>query len=288
MSEQAAQRFEMSDDVVVDAPASAVLDYVSNPQSWPEWMPATHEILSDDRPLLAGETFSEQWATRKGEVGLAWRVTERVEATRWVAETETSFTGPIVAAYEIDALGPNRCRYTRRIVNPARPSAPTDAMVERMKAEAALCLSNIKERVELRHGANDESDPALVSSAGFPNPPSLQSRFIDPEQMKWEPSDFAGIDTKVLWSDAESGRSTILFRLAPGAVVPAHEHVDVEQTWVLSGTFEDHEGTALAGHYIWRPGGSRHEARSVDGAVILSMFSAPNRFDAGSRFYTEG
>ncbi len=125
-----------------------------------------------------------------------------------------------------------------------------------------------------------------VSSAGYPNPPELQSRFVDPGDMEWQPSDFPGIETKVLWADADTGRSTILFKLAPGAVVPAHEHVDVEQTWVLSGTFEDHEGKALAGHYIWRPGGNRHEARSVDGAVILSMFSAPNRFYAGSRFNT--
>ncbi|MEZ5225873.1 MAG: cupin domain-containing protein [Acidimicrobiales bacterium] len=126
-----------------------------------------------------------------------------------------------------------------------------------------------------------------ISSANYPNPPELRSRYIDPEQMAWQPSDFPGIETKVLWADAATGRSTILFKLAPGAVVPPHEHADVEQTWVLSGTFEDHEGTALPGHYIWRPGGNRHEARSVDGAVILSMFAAPNRFDAGSRFYTD-
>lgn len=130
---------------------------------------------------------------------------------------------------------------------------------------------------------NDET----VSSAGYPNPPELRSRYIDPESMEWEPSQFEGIETKILWADADTGRSTILFKLAPGAVVPAHEHVDVEQTWVISGSFEDHEGRAVAGQYIWRPGGNRHEARSVDGAVILGMFSAPNRFDAGSTFYTD-
>jgi anti-sigma factor ChrR (cupin superfamily) len=126
-----------------------------------------------------------------------------------------------------------------------------------------------------------------TSSAEVPNPPHLRSQYVDPEEMDWQPSAFEGIETKVLWSDPESGRSTILFKLAPGAVVPPHEHADVEQTWVISGTFEDHEGVALPGHYIWRPGGSRHSARSVDGAVILSMFSAPNRFDAGTRFYTD-
>lgn len=140
--------FELATSIEIEAPAGAVLDYVSNPQSWPQWMPATHEIRSDDRPILAGETFAERWATRQGEVGLAWRVTERVEAVRWVAETETPFTGPIVCRYEVEALGEGRCRYTRRIVNPARPKAPTQEMVDRMRAEADVCLANIKRNVE--------------------------------------------------------------------------------------------------------------------------------------------
>lgn len=120
------------------------------------------------------------------------------------------------------------------------------------------------------------------------NPPELQSRYIDPDVMEWAPSDFPGIDTKVLWSEPETGRSTILFKLAPGAVVPSHTHVDVEQTWVLSGTFEDDEGHAVAGHYIWRPAGNRHEARSPTGALILSMFAKPNSFDDNTGFYTDG
>ena len=37
--------FEMAHDVLIDAPAQLVLDYVSNPQSWKEWcrpMPPRH------------------------------------------------------------------------------------------------------------------------------------------------------------------------------------------------------------------------------------------------------
>ena len=119
------------------------------------------------------------------------------------------------------------------------------------------------------------------------NPPELRSLYVDPNTMEWSASEFVGIEHKVLWSDPQSGRSTILFKLDPGAVVPAHEHMDIEQTWVISGTFEDHEGKALPGHYIWRPAGNRHEARSVDGAVILGFFLKPNKFDRGSKFDTE-
>jgi anti-sigma factor ChrR (cupin superfamily) len=36
--------------------------------------------------------------------------------------------------------------------------------------------------------------------------------------------------------------STILFRMAPGAEVPLHEHTDIEQTYVMEGYLEDAEG----------------------------------------------
>ena len=32
------------------------------------------------------------------------------------------------------------------------------------------------------------------------------------------------------------------------------------------------------GNYVWRPAGSRHDAHSPDGAVVLSFFLKPNKF----------
>jgi anti-sigma factor ChrR (cupin superfamily) len=71
---------------------------------------------------------------------------------------------------------------------------------------------------------------------------------------------------------------TALVRFAPGAVLPDHEHVELEQTWVLEGALEDDEGVVTAGNYVWRPAGSRHDARAPKGCVTLSFFLKPNRF----------
>ena len=141
--------FERSHDILIDASPADVLNYVSNPQSWCEWMPATHAIDSPDRALRLGEEFFEKWHTRQGEVQLDWKVTERIEAGSWVAETHTEFTGPIVARYSVEPT-PDGTRYTRTIVNPSRPKAPTDEMVARMDDEALVCLQNIKAQVERR------------------------------------------------------------------------------------------------------------------------------------------
>ena len=41
--------FERSHNIVIDAPAKAVFDYVTNPQSWPEWLAASHHIDSENQ-----------------------------------------------------------------------------------------------------------------------------------------------------------------------------------------------------------------------------------------------
>ena len=50
--------------------------------------------------------------------------------------------------------------------------------------------------------------------------------------MPWESTKFPGISIKVLYSD-DSGITTALFKLEPVAVVPLHEHVALEQTYVI-------------------------------------------------------
>ena len=74
------------------------------------------------------------------------------------------------------------------------------------------------------------------------------------------------------------GPLTALFRWQPGSVLARHEHVEVEQTWVLSGSIVDEEGEALEGQYVWRPKGNRHTASSPHGALVLSFFLKPNKF----------
>ena len=78
------------------------------------------------------------------------------------------------------------------------------------------------------------------------NTPALASRYLDVPNMPWEPTKFAGIRIKVLYSD-DRGMTTALFKLDPGAVVPLHEHTALEQTFVLEGTLEDHEGVCGPG-----------------------------------------
>lgn len=109
----------------------------------------------------------------------------------------------------------------------------------------------------------------------------LASRYVNVDELPWKPTPTPGIDMKILLDVPETGLLTALFRWAPGTSLPLHEHVEIEQTYVLSGSIVDDEGEVREGNYVWRPKGNRHIARSPDGALVLSFFLKPNQFLEG-------
>jgi uncharacterized protein YndB with AHSA1/START domain len=141
--------FQRSHDIMIETPPSAVYDYVCNPNSWPEWLAASHHIDGEDRPLLRGETFREQWHIKRGEVRLAWTVTESDPPSAWTVEAETDFIGKIVVRYTFEAVA-GGTKYTRTLRNPDRPLKPSPEQIARMDEEAMIGLQNIKRNVERR------------------------------------------------------------------------------------------------------------------------------------------
>ncbi len=111
----------------------------------------------------------------------------------------------------------------------------------------------------------------------------LRSHHLRPEEMPWQKTRFAGCEVKPLLVDAKSGLVTVLFKMAPGAVLPDHEHVLIEQTYVLEGSLADKDGPDAGvevgpGEFIWRPAGSRHTAWAPKGGTFIAMFQIPNKF----------
>jgi len=109
------------------------------------------------------------------------------------------------------------------------------------------------------------------------------SHLVKPQDMEWKPTRFAGCEIKTLLMDPKTGLMTALMRFAPGAVLPDHEHVNIEQTFVLEGRLVDKEGpaegmAAAKGEFIWREPGSRHSAWCPEGGLMLAIFQVPNKF----------
>jgi anti-sigma factor ChrR (cupin superfamily) len=111
----------------------------------------------------------------------------------------------------------------------------------------------------------------------------LRAHVVRPGQMPWDKMRFPGCETKTLLFGAKSGLATVLIKMAPGATLPDHEHVLIEQTYVLDGSLVDKEGPDAGleigpGEFVWRPAGSRHVAWCPKGGTMIAIFQVPNKF----------
>ena len=116
-----------------------------------------------------------------------------------------------------------------------------------------------------------------------PQTADQHSHIVRPAEMEWQKTRFPGCEVKTLLFDKESGLVTALMKFAPGAVLPDHEHVKIEQTLVLEGKLVDKEGPDAGlevgpGEFVWRPAGSRHVACCPEGGLMLAIFQVPNKF----------
>jgi ChrR Cupin-like domain len=113
------------------------------------------------------------------------------------------------------------------------------------------------------------------------------SVYIKPQEMDWRPSQFEGVDIKVLYENKELGEMTCLLRWAPATTLPFHKHPELEQSWVLEGSFSDHDGICRAGEYVYRQAGSMHETYSAEGCTIIAIYRKPNIFRNSAAFDAE-
>ena len=113
------------------------------------------------------------------------------------------------------------------------------------------------------------------------------SRFVDVAELPWQKARFAGVEFKTLLIDEATGLLTTLMRMAPGASLPDHEHVRIEQTYVLEGRLVDDDGEMVmrAGDIASFPrgveNGHHFQNRSAEDCVMLAI-SAGDEGDSGS------
>ena len=68
------------------------------------------------------------------------------------------------------------------------------------------------------------------------------SRFVNVDDLPWEDAIFDGVTFKTHLIDKESGIVTAYLRMEPGASLPDHEHMLIEQTHVAEGSLKCGEG----------------------------------------------
>lgn len=98
---------------------------------------------------------------------------------------------------------------------------------------------------------------------------------IDTTSIEWQEAPGEGVWVKKLFRHKDSGNSSLLIKLEPGAVYHAHRHTGEEHYYVLEGTLEDGGKTISAGGYVHHRPGTAHCPRSADGCIVFATLGKP-------------
>ena len=85
----------------------------------------------------------------------------------------------------------------------------------------------------------------------------------------------SGVEIKLLYTDKESGARSLMMRLAPGAIYPAHDHSALEECVIVEGDMIIGDLQLHAGDYHAVQAGTRHgEVTSQSGGVVFLRYAA--------------
>lgn len=95
---------------------------------------------------------------------------------------------------------------------------------------------------------------------------------VDPAAHDWVVTDLPGFLIKPIYEDQQTGERTMLMKIEPGAFAASHCHDQLEEVFVLEGTFYDDENVYSVGQYCQRAVGAFHTAGSQSGCVVLLIY----------------
>jgi anti-sigma factor ChrR (cupin superfamily) len=139
------------------------------------------------------------------------------------------------------------------------------------KAHAGAQARPTREESGVEHEAAAEDEPAQPTvGAGF--------LVVRAGEGEWRETRDPGVTFKLLFVDRERSTVTTLVRMEPGARIPAHRHLGVEQCLVLEGDLRAGGVEMAAGDFNCSLPGSVHEDLTTDGGALF-LIVAPERYE---------
>ena len=174
-------------------------------------------------------------------------------------------------------------------------NAPEDH--EELAALAALGMLPVAERTSVPRELVREMTEAAALLAEMAEPvapaPSVRERLMSSvanyESLKpvadvraydddWRQSGIPGVDIKVLFRDKKLRRTTMLLRMAPGAMLPAHHHHDDEQCLVVSGDVRWGELVYREGDFVVMGSDTTHPVVTTANGNLLMLVAGHNEY----------
>jgi anti-sigma factor ChrR (cupin superfamily) len=183
---------------------------------------------------------------------------------------------------------------SRKAKCPHTEQVPLYAVDALPSADAAAFETHWPECVECRQEL-EQMRPTVGEFVAWPTdvlrpPASLQQRlarriaaetggdFVAPAPPRWKEPDWEevapGIFTKILATDVERDRVTMLVRLLPGVSYPPHTHAGVEELHLLDGELWIEDRLLYPGDYNYgSPGASDQRVYSETGCTCVLITS---------------
>jgi anti-sigma factor ChrR (cupin superfamily) len=160
------------------------------------------------------------------------------------AEVTCAYAAQALAAGEVAAAEAHiaACPDCRRELDSLRPVV--DAFIA-WPSDVLRPTTSLQGRLALRIAEETRKQPVLPKAAQWSEP-------------EWEQV-APGIECKLLATDAERHRVSMLVRLAPGASYPAHTHAGDEELHLLDGELWIDERKLFPGDYNYDPPGAGDE-----------------------------
>ncbi|MEP6637477.1 MAG: cupin domain-containing protein [Acidobacteriota bacterium] len=186
----------------------------------------------------------------------------------------------VAALYALGALSQHEARSFERHLDEGCADCGSELQTF-AKTVAALAFSVADEQPPARLrallldriGDSDSQQPKAAKRAGNANN-VLSILASDGEWQELQ----NGVLLKQLYLDETTGIATSLVRMQPGTALPIHQHIGVEQFFVIEGDCNVAGQTLGAGDYHRAETGTIHETTyTVDGTLLLLI--APERYE---------
>ncbi|TGL99106.1 hypothetical protein EHQ76_13130 [Leptospira barantonii] len=117
-----------------------------------------------------------------------------------------------------------------------------------------------------------------------PNPDFLFIR--KSEESLWKKSAFEGVEYKILNRDSSRNTVTLMIRMEPGAVFPAHPHGSAEDCFLVSGDLIIAGTTMSAGDFHRAQAGSKHKKFTTSLGAEFLIVTGESDFSESEKFFS--
>ena len=165
------------------------------------------------------------------------------------------------ALFAVGALPANEAKQFQRRVDAECPLCTTELeKCESVTAMLPFAIEEVAPPPALRARLMDRiAGPRKKSFTAIGD-----GRLVRSDDTEWESCPIAGVRLRKL-----HGEKTLLVRMDPKTVYPAHPHPGAEQCLVLEGDIQSDGVTAFAGDFTYMPAGSKHDPLYTENGCLL-------------------